>query len=168
MMEGNKKSNPRALLVFGAPCSGKSTFAEKFAKKFGLAYFDLDSLMEVNNFNREQMIVILQEILKTKQTIIVEGMLNTESNRTEMRNLMRNNDYAPALIWVQTDVATIRTRLKNRHHSVSKAKKIYENAVKQIEAPSEIEKPIILSGKHTFETQTKHVIKGLAELIDTK
>jgi len=31
-MEGNK-TKPRALLVFGAPCSGKTTFAEKFARK---------------------------------------------------------------------------------------------------------------------------------------
>ena len=33
-----------------------------------------------------------------------------------------------------------------------------------MEAPTDIEHPIILSGKHTFETQTKHVIAGLADL----
>ena len=43
-MEGNRRNIPRALLVFGAPCSGKTTFAEKFAKKFGLAFYDCDAL----------------------------------------------------------------------------------------------------------------------------
>ena len=48
-MEGNK-SKPRALLIFGAPCSGKTTFAEKFAEKFGLAYYDLSEIKPKYHF----------------------------------------------------------------------------------------------------------------------
>lgn len=167
-MEGNKKSKPRALLVFGAPGSGKTTFAEKFAAKFGLAYYNLDQLREEHKFSREALLIILTEILKTRQTIIVEGELKTEKDRTEIRNLLRSHGYEPALIWIQTDVATIRLRLKMRHKSVSKAKKAYDAVVAEMEAPTETEHPIILSGKHTFETQTKHVITGLADLTETK
>lgn len=163
-MEGNKKNKPRALLVFGAPCSGKTTFAEKFAAKFGLACYNFDELREAHNFSRETLLVILEEILKTKQTIIIEGELGTESKRTEIRNLLRKAGYEPTLIWVQTDVATIRARLKMRFKNVSKAKKAYDEAVAAMEAPAEAEHPIILSGKHTFETQTRHVITGLADL----
>ena len=36
--------------------------------------------------------------------------------------------------------------------------------VSNLEAPTELERPIILSGKHTFETQTKHVLAGLADV----
>ena len=163
-MEGNRKNKPRALLVFGAPCSGKTTFAEKFAAKFGLAYYNLDELKAAHDFSRETILVILEEILKTRQTIIVEGELNTEKERTEIRNLLRKAGYEPTLIWLQTDVATIRTRLKMRYKNVSKAKKAYDEAVAAMEAPAENEHPIILSGKHTFETQTRHVITGLADL----
>ena len=81
---------------------------------------------------------------------------------------MREHGYEPSLIWVQTDVATIRNRLKLRFHSVSKAKTAYDDAVASIEAPTESERPIILSGKHTFDTQTRHVLAGLADLVDTK
>ena len=164
MMEGNRKNRPRALMVFGAPCSGKTTFAEKFAKKFDLAYYDLTELMSENNFSREQILAILEQILKTKQTILVEGCIDTEVERMEMRNLFRAQNYEPALVWIQTDVATIRNRMKSRYRSVSKAKDAYDAAVSEIEAPLENERPIILSGKHTFETQTKHVIAGLADL----
>ena len=163
-MEGNRRNKPRALLVFGAPASGKTTFAEKFAKKFGLAYYNFADLMNDHGLSYEQILVILEEILKTGQTIVIEGSLDAEVNREEIRNIVRKAGYEPALIWVQTDISTIRQRLKTRYRSVSRAKEAYDKAVAEMEAPADNEKPIILSGKHTFETQTKHVIAGLADL----
>lgn len=161
-MEG-KKNNPRAVLVFGAPGSGKTTFAEKFAKKFGLAYYNLEKIREDYGFSHEAILVILEIITKSKQSIVVEGELDTEKDRTEMRNILRTHSYRPALIWVQTDFMTIRMRLKKRYRSVKKAKEVYDEAVSQMETPADFENPIILSGKHTFETQTKHVLAGLAK-----
>ncbi len=163
-MEGNKRNKPRALLVFGAPCSGKTTFAEKFAKKFGLAYYNVKDLMAENGFTRSQVLTLLEEIFKTGQTVLIEGGIDTEAERIEVRNIARTSGYEPALIWVQTDVSTIRNRMKSKYRSVSKAKEAYEAAVAEIEAPTEVERPIILSGKHTFETQTRHTITGLADL----
>lgn len=167
-MEGNKKNRPRALLIFGAPCSGKTTFAEKFGNKFGLAYYDCDAIAEENGFSRQTILTILELVLRTKQTIIIEGGLDSENDRTEMRNMLRKNGYDPALVWIQTDVSTIRARLKSKFHSVAKAKEVFESATSGLEAPAEYEKPIILSGKHTFETQTRHAITGLADLTESK
>ena len=149
MMEG-KKNKPRAVLVFGAPGSGKTTFAEKFAKKFGLAYYNLDKIREDYDFSHEAILVILEIITKSEQSIVLEGELETEN-------------YRPALIWVQTDFMTIRMRLKKKYRSVKKAKEVYDAAVAEMETPADFENPIILSGKHTFETQTKHVLAGLAK-----
>lgn len=167
-MEGNKKNKPRGILVFGAPCSGKTTFAEKFAAKYGLAYYNIDELTKEYDLNRQAILLILELILRTKQSIVIEGGLDSENERTEIRNVFRNNGYNPALIWVQTDIATIRMRLKKRYRSVAKAKQFYDEAIAVIEAPTEFEHPIILSGKHTFETQNKHAIAGLADLIEAK
>ena len=162
-MEGNK-SKPRALLVFGAPCSGKSTFSEKFADKFDLALYDFDELKVKYRLTRKNILLIIKLIARTGKTVIIEGGLSTEKEREEIRNLFRSAGYDPSLIWIQTDVTTIRNRLKVRYKSVSKAKEIYDTEVSNLEAPSEIESPIILSGKHTFETQTKHVLAGLADV----
>lgn len=167
-MEGNKVNKPRALLIFGAPCSGKSTFAEKFANKFGLAFYDYQQIADDEGFSRDTMLDIIKLILRTKQTILIEGGLDSEKDRSEIRNLLRSNGYEPALLWIQTDVSTIRSRLKSRFRSVSKAKKYFDNNVASIEAPTDFEKPIILSGKHTFETQTKHAIAGLADLLESR
>ncbi|MDO4526563.1 MAG: AAA family ATPase [Candidatus Saccharibacteria bacterium] len=162
-MEGNK-SKPRALLVFGAPCSGKSTFSEKFADKFDLAVYDFEELKVKYRLTRKNILLIVKLIARTGKTIIIEGCLGTEREREEIRNLLKSAGYEVSLVWIQTDVSTIRSRLKARYKSVAKAKEVYDAEVNVLEAPSELEDPIILSGKHTFETQTRHVLAGLAEI----
>lgn len=161
-MEG-KKSKPRALLIFGAPCSGKTTFAKSFAKKFDLAYYDFDELREKYRLTRKNVALIISLLGRTGKTIIIEGCLGTENDRESVRRTLEAAGYDTSLIWIQTDVATIRLRMKVRYRSVAKAKDAYDEEVRKLEAPSERENPIILSGKHTFETQVKHTLAGLAD-----
>lgn len=161
-MEG-KKIQPRALLVFGAPCSGKSTFAEKFAKRFGIAYYDLEELKANYNLTNKVALMLIEQVAKTKQNIVVEGNIGTEKEREEMRRILRPAGYRVSTVWVQTDIATIRSRLKSKYKTVAKAKEVYDTTVPRLEAPSELETPIILSGKHTFETQLKHILAALSD-----
>ena len=161
-MEG-KKSKPRALFIFGAPCSGKTTFAKKFAEKFGIAYYNLDEIQKKFDFSSDEIIYILELLATSQQTIILDGGVDTEDTRRAIKHVFVKQGYETALVWVQTDIATIRARMKLRYKSVSKAKSAYDAAVNELEAPSELERPIILSGKHTFETQTKHILAGLAD-----
>lgn len=162
IMEGNK-TKPHAILVFGAPCSGKSTFAENFADKYSLAYYDLSQIKEDGKFSHKDLMTIIDLLARTKQNLVFEGEIDTEKERDEIRSVLRKAGYEPSLVWVQTDAATIRSRMKMKYKSISKAKEEYNRAVDALEAPSEIERAIILSGKHTFATQTKHVIAGLAD-----
>ncbi len=161
-MEG-KKSKSRALLIFGAPCSGKTTFSEKFAKKFDIAYYNFDEIRAQQRLTHKNIILIMSLLARTGKTLIFEGGLDTEKDREEVYNLLRAAGYDFSLIWIQTDVSTIKSRLKNKYKSVNMAKEVYDTTVSAMEAPTEIERPIILSGKHTFETQTKHVLAGLAD-----
>lgn len=159
-MEGTN-NQPRALLVFGAPCSGKSTFGKKFAKRFNLAFYDLDELQSKYHLSRKLILVFIEQIAKTGQTLLIEGCLDTEKDREEVREILQAAGYINSTIWIQTDINTIRARLKARYKTVSEAKSAYEAAVSKLEAPSDDEAPIILSGKHTFDTQVKHVLNGL-------
>lgn len=161
-MEG-KKSRPRALLVFGAPCSGKTTFSEKFSRKFGLACFNFDEIKEQHRLTHKNILLIVELLTRTGQNLIFEGELGTEKERSDLRNVLRSCGYDPTLIWIQTDIATIRLRMKSRYKSVAAAKEAYDAAVAELEAPTEVEKPLILSGKHTFDTQARHVVAGLAD-----
>lgn len=102
--------------------------------------------------------VLVEQIAKTGQMLVIEGGLDTEANRNELRSVLRRAGYEPSLIWIQTDIGTIRTRLKFRTKSVAKAKEAYDEGINRLEAPSDFEQPIVLSGKHTFETQLRHVL----------
>ena len=95
MMEGNRKNQPRALLVFGAPCSGKTTFAENFAAKFGLAYYDLTRIREDNGFSHENILSILELITRTGQTILLEGELDTEKGKKSIKLTKPGFSYTP-------------------------------------------------------------------------
>jgi predicted kinase len=161
-MEGNKKTKPRAMLVFGAPCSGKTTFCEKFSRRFRAPYYNLHSLREEADFTEKQIHVVLEAIAKTGQNIVIEGGLDTEAERNSVRKLLKLCGYDPTLIWIQTDINTIKARLKMKTRSVAKAKEEYESRIRVMEAPAESEHPIILSGKHTFETQLTHVLSQLS------
>ena len=163
-MEGNKSHSPsgqRAILVFGAPCSGKTTFSEQFAAQFNATFYDLDALKEKHNLSRQFILLLVSEIAKTGSTLVLEGGNETEKDRRELAEILRAAGYTPTLIWIQTDVSTIRMRLKNKLNSVEKAKTVYDNRIKALEAPSDAEAPIVLSGKHTYHTQLKQVLTQL-------
>ncbi len=164
-MEGKKSHSPssgqRAILVFGAPCSGKTTFSQQFAAQFNATFYDLDLLQQEHNLSRQFILLLVAEIAKTGATLVLEGGNDTEKDRRELLSILRNAGYTPTLIWIQTDVSTIRARLKNKLKSVEKAKQVYDNRVKALEAPSDAEAPIVLSGKHTYPTQLKQVLTQL-------
>lgn len=164
-MEGNRKKaiKARAILVFGVPCSGRTTFCENFSKQFRASYYDLDKIAKKYSFSRKQIVGVVEQLAKTGQTLVIEGGLDTEVRRQEIRNTLRKEGYEPTLIWMQTDITTIKMRLKAKLKSAAKAKAKYEAAVKVMEAPTEVEKPVVLSGKHTYATQSRHVIARLAQ-----
>lgn len=163
-MEGKKSqpaANQRAILVFGAPCSGKTTFSKQFAAQFNATFYDLDLLQQEHNLSRQFILLLVAEIAKTGATLVLEGGNDTERDRKELAEILRNAGYTPTLIWIQTDVSTIRMRLKNKLKSVEKAKQVYDSRVKALEAPSDAEAPIVLSGKHTYNAQLKQVLTQL-------
>lgn len=154
-------TSQRAILVFGAPCSGKTTFSKQFAAQFNATFYDLDSLRQEHNLSRQFILLLVAEIAKTGSTLVLEGGNDTEKDRRELADILRTAGYTPTLIWIQTDVSTIRMRLKNKLKSVEKAKTVYDSRVKVLEAPSDAESPIVLSGKHTYPAQLKQVLTQL-------
>lgn len=159
-MEG-KKNKSRAILVFGTPCSGKTTFCENFAKRFHAPFYNLEEVAEKYNLNREQCLGFVEQVAKTGQTLVFEGFLDTEKDREKINQILKDANYAPSLIWIQTDSSTTKQRMKMRLKSVSKAKTEYDARMKCLEAPSDAEPAIVISGRHTFETQLKHVLTQL-------
>ena len=106
---------------------------------------------------------LIAQISKCKQTLVIEGALDTEKQRNEIRTMLENAGYRPVLVWVQTDLNEIKHRMRHKYKKVDDAKIALANSYKKIEAPADSEDPLVISGKHTFQTQCKNVLTGLSE-----
>ena len=160
----NGKKNPYAILVFGAPMSGKTSFAEHFSESIEAPFINFDKLQEQNKLSRKTVIEFIRIIARGKQTIVIEGMADTENNREEMRNLFKELGYKTAIIWVQTDLNAIKQRMLRRYKKIADAKAALSASYEHLEAPTEEENPIVISGKHTPQTQIKNVLSRLADI----
>ena len=158
----NGKSKPYAILVFGAPMSGKTTFAEQFSKKYHAPFLNIAELHEKHRITRKVATVLISEIAKCGQTIVVEGGLDTEKQRTEIKQLLSKSGYLPVLVWVQTDIVAIKHRMRHKHHDLATAKAELEKSYQRLEAPADNEQALVISGKHTFQTQCKNVLAGIS------
>lgn len=177
-MKSLSLSKPHVLVMIGAPGVGKTFFAEQFADTFKaplISYERLhDQLFSRPTETKDEAATIariadsqLNELLKTQRSIIIDGGAATRAERVALHKKVRDEGYEILYIWVQTDDATAKsratkaTRGSQKKNVLSEAQ--YEVNLKQFSKPSVTEKPIVISGKHTYATQVKVVLKKLVE-----
>jgi gluconate kinase len=80
-----------------------------------------------------------------------------------MREMLVKFGYQPIIVWVQTDLNTIKQRMRASYRTLSEAKDALSKALSRIEAPADDEKTIVISGKHTYQTQCRNVVNRLTD-----
>ena len=90
--------------------------------------------------------------------------MDTESQRNDMRKALTEAGYNPVLVWVQTDLNAIKQRMRHAYKTLGEAKAALAESYERIEAPSEDEEPLVISGKHTYQTQCRNVINRLSDI----
>lgn len=178
-MKSLNLARPQMLLIVGNPGAGKSFFARQFSETFDAPVVSLDRIRyelfaEPTYSNDENDLVVrvagyfIEELLKTKRSFVVDGGCNNRAERTRLAQLAKKADYATPIIWVQTDTATCRTRALKRHpekniddkFSPRLNEQLFESLVKHFAEPTH-EKHVVISGKHTYGTQAKMVLRKL-------
>jgi predicted kinase len=154
--------------MVGVPGSGKSFFAESFAETFNAPYVSLEKIIPLTNSDSDASSLFnaqITELLKTRQSIIVEGETDTRTEREKFTRKAKVAGYESLLVWVQTDPTTAKTRSvrasKNKVNRTLTADD-YDRIVKRFTPPNTIENPTVISGKHTYATQAKIVLKKLS------
>jgi predicted kinase len=162
------KTQPYLIMIYGAPGSGKTYFAEQFSEKFRAPFLnfndtrrqifqkptyspDEDTQMQALS---EQ---ILSGVLKSGVMTVVEGGLSTKSDRRKIVKLANSAGYQPLLVWIQTDIKTTKSRAKAN----TPAGKI-DAIIDALESPTASENPLVISGKHTFDTQVRVILRQLS------
>jgi predicted kinase len=174
-MKSLSLAKPLVLVVIGHPGSGKSFFSRQFSDTFNAPRVSYDTLshlvkpLSVTNQKAGQKVIInilseqISELLKSQKTFIVDGIGSTKTERLSLRKQANEAGYDTLLVWVQTDEATTRYRSVSRKQEDQEALSLdeYSKAVKRFTPPLANEPHVVISGKHTYATQAKVVLKKL-------
>lgn len=161
--------------MVGIPRSGKSFFAEHFADTFKAPIISFDQLrnkiFDNPAFNDDEDKIIckvadhmLDEILKTKRTVIYEGQTSLRAERMAISKKARDAGYEPLFIWVQTETtAAMKRSLQPSIEKPAIDINEFNIKLKRFSTPHKTEKAVVISGKHTYASQLKIILKHLIQ-----
>ena len=160
-------ASPHAIIMVGIPGAGKSTFGEKFADTFKALFVGQTTLQRkytLSDTDAEELRdSILNEFFKTQRTLVIDGGFNQKEAREVMVRRLVKAGYRPLIIWVQTDTSEARRRaLKPFPSGSGLTDDEFTMMLEQFDTPGDKEKVVVISGRHTYESQLKIVLRQLA------
>ena len=153
--------------MVGIPGAGKTAFAERFSKTFQAPLINQAAIQKNLELSAEVStkvaLLMLDELLKTNRTLIYEGPTSTKVSRAAIIKHVSNAGYQPMIVWVQTESVEAKRRATKKQSDNSQlTSEEFDNAIKHFTPPSIQEKALVISGKHTYASQLKIVLKRLA------
>lgn len=163
-MKSLQLNKPHMLVMVGMPGSGKSTFANQFSATFNAPLVDYAALLGVVGGDLELTYRvadhIIEQLLRTKQSIIIDGPGDKQADRREIIKLAKQHGYTPLFIWVQTEPTTAEYRAVHQK-GATMSKQEYDARVAGFEYLTNVEPTLVISGKHTYASQARIVLKKL-------
>lgn len=184
-METLTLTTPMMIEVVGLPGAGKSFFASQFATTFGAALVSYDKIRwtlfahhtyskDENQIVDQVARILLDELFRVKHTFIIDGGCNNLAERRELENYARRKGFRILVIDVQTDEATCKRRATKRsdknegdRYKQSLTPVQFDTAVKEYNEPEASDNVVVISGKHTYKTQAKMVLRRMIEMSGT-
>lgn len=153
--------------MIGIPGSGKSIFAERFADTFQAPIVSQTKLQREYRLSDPEAETlrdaILAEYMKTHRTVLIDGGLDVKEKREIMVRMLVKAGYRPLVVWVQTDTGeSLRRATRPYPRGSGMTEEDFDRQLNLFDAPGEKEKMIVISGKHTYASQLKIILKQLA------
>lgn len=161
-------TKPHIIVMLGIPSSGKTFFAEQFATTFHTPFIHYAKLAKLSGLSSTGIHKIvayqLRELLKTKQSIIIEGFAESRADRTALTKRAHSAGYEVLYVWVQTDPnaamqRAVRSLAQEGKRTMSARQ--YEQQANTFVMPLATDSVAVISGKHTFASQVKTVLNKL-------
>jgi predicted kinase len=174
-------SQPILVLLYGYPGSGKSHFARQLQDSLQAAHISSDrirsELFEQPRYNKRENEVVSQiaeymteEFLTGGMSVIYDTNAMRVSERRELYNIAYKTKAKTLLIWLQIDVESAFTRISKRDRRRTEDRDAtpydrsgFDDYIKNMQNPHN-EEYVVISGKHTFNTQLSALVTKLYEL----
>lgn len=155
---------PHIIIVTGIASSGKTTFAEKFADTFNAPFINAKKLGLSSENSMDLATEILEQVFKTKATVVFEGVKGTRKERAEIAAVSKKNGYEPLFVWVQTEPGTahMRATKKTRTNPNPMTQEEFDRAFAGFTPLNATERHAVISGMHTYASQAKAILRRLS------
>lgn len=174
-------TKPLLIMLYGYPGSGKTFFARQLAEHMQVAHLHSDrirgELFETPRYDKEENDVVEQlmdymagEFLGAGLSVAYDTNAMRASQRRLLRDMARKLKAIPLLIWFQMDPESAFARLGKRDRRRADDKyaqptnrAAFERIAGGMQNPQN-EDYIVVSGKHTFDSQLSAFMRRLREL----
>lgn len=174
-------SKPLLILLYGYPGAGKTHFARQLCDVISAAHVNGDriryELFDQPRYDKQENDVInhlmeymAEEFLNAGVSVVYDTNALRLAQRRTLRDIARKAHAQHVLIWLQIDTESAfqRTSRRDRRkaddkYAVPYDRPAFDNYIANMQNPSN-EDYVVISGKHTFNTQRSAVIKNLYAL----
>jgi len=175
-------TKPSLILLYGYPGAGKTYFARQLCDDVSAAHIQGDrirfELFEQPRYDKQEneivdhlMQYMTEEFLNAGVSVVYDMNAARLGQRRILRDLARKVKAQSMLIWLQIDLESAFARSVKRDRrkaddrfAMPLDRSTFETQTSAMQNPDTTEDFIVISGKHTYNTQRGAVMKKLYDL----
>lgn len=175
-------NKPTLILLYGYPGAGKTFFSRQFCDDIVAAHVQGEriryELFDEPRYDKQENEVVnhlmeymAEEFLNAGVSVLYDMNAARVGQRRILRDMARRCKAKFALIWIQVDTESAFTRVVKRDrrkiddkYAQPLDRTTFDNLTGHMQNPEATEDFMVISGKHTYQTQRSAVIKKLYDL----